>query len=182
MDKGESSERAEETTNTFTVFLGSIASISLLVGGIGIINITLVSVTGRTRETGVGKAMGAKRRDILFQFVTEASLLSLGGQAVRVVGGYASSRALDGREPIGQKFQTVFSPEIAVLALAASAAHRTVLRHLLCNAGSSTGSLHMRRQPTRIIPSSRAGVERLRPPPAEVHHPNRPGLEWANVS
>ena len=104
------------------MFLGGIASISLLVGGIGIINITLVSVTGRTRETGVGKAMGAKRRDILFQFVTEASLLSLGGQAVRVVGGYASSRALDGREPIGQKFQTVFSPEIAVLALAASAA------------------------------------------------------------
>ncbi len=118
----ETIETLEETTNTFTVFLGGIASISLLVGGIGIMNIMLVSVTERTREIGVRKAMGAKRRDILFQFVAEASLLSLGGGAAGVAAGYAVSRALDGRELIGQAFQTIFSPEIAVLALAVSAA------------------------------------------------------------
>lgn len=118
----ETIEALEETTNTFTVFLGGIASISLLVGGIGIMNIMLVSVTERTREIGVRKAMGAKRRDILLQFVAEASLLSLGGGVAGVAAGYALSRAIDGRDIIGQTFQTVFSPEIAILALAVSAA------------------------------------------------------------
>ena len=118
----ETIETLEETTNTFTVFLGGIASISLLVGGIGIMNIMLVSVTERTREIGVRKAMGAKRRDILFQFVVEAALLSLGGGAVGVAAGYAVSRALDGRDFLGQTFQTTFSPDIAVLALVVSAA------------------------------------------------------------
>ncbi|MCI0821313.1 MAG: ABC transporter permease, partial [Chloroflexi bacterium] len=75
----ETIEALEETTNTFVVFLGAIASISLLVGGIGIMNIMLVSVTERTREIGIRKAMGAKRKDIMLQFVTEATLLSLGG-------------------------------------------------------------------------------------------------------
>ena len=117
----ETIETLEETTNTFTVFLGGIASISLLVGGIGIMNIMLVSVTERTREIGVRKAMGAKRRDILFQFVVEAALLSLGGGAVGVATGYAVARALNGRDFLGQTFQTIFSPEIAVLALVVSA-------------------------------------------------------------
>ena len=60
-------------------FLGGIAAISLLVGGIGIINIMLVSVTEHTREIGLRKALGARRRDILIQFVAESSLLSLIG-------------------------------------------------------------------------------------------------------
>ena len=72
----ETIEALQETTNTFVLFLGAIAGISLLVGGIGIMNIMLVSVTERTREIGIRKAMGAKRRDILFQFVFEATLLS----------------------------------------------------------------------------------------------------------
>ena len=118
----ETIEALEETTNTFVVFLGAIASISLLVGGIGIMNIMLVSVTERTREIGIRKAMGAKRKDILLQFVFEATLLSLGGGGVGVVIGLALSRLLDGRSLGGQVFQTAFSGDIAVLALVVSAA------------------------------------------------------------
>ena len=114
-------EALEETTETFVVFLGAIASISLLVGGIGVMNIMLVSVTERTREIGLRKAMGAKRRDVLLQFVTEATLLSLGGGAVGVLLGVALSRFLDGRSLGGQSFQTVFSGDIALLALVVSA-------------------------------------------------------------
>ncbi|MSQ22431.1 MAG: FtsX-like permease family protein [Dehalococcoidia bacterium] len=111
----------EATTNVFVVFLGAIASISLLVGGIGIMNIMLVSVTERTREIGIRKAMGAKRRDILLQFVSEATLLSLGGGGVGVLLGLALSRLMDGRSVGGQTFQTAFSGDIAMLALVVSA-------------------------------------------------------------
>ena len=118
----ETIETLQETTNTFVVFLGAIAGISLLVGGIGIMNIMLVSVTERTREIGIRKAMGAKRRDILLQFVSEATLLSLGGGGVGVTLGLALSILLNGRSLLGTPTQTVFSPEVAVLALAVSAA------------------------------------------------------------
>jgi putative ABC transport system permease protein len=73
-------EAASEVSRTFSILLGSIAGISLLVGGIGIMNIMLVTVTERTREIGVRKAIGAKNRDILLQFLIEAIVLSgLGG-------------------------------------------------------------------------------------------------------
>ncbi|HAL15915.1 MAG TPA: ABC transporter permease [Anaerolineaceae bacterium] len=76
---------AQSITGILTVFLGGIAGISLLVGGIGIMNIMLVSVTERTREIGLRKAVGARKRDILVQFLTESMLLSLLGGLVGIL-------------------------------------------------------------------------------------------------
>ena len=115
-------ETLRETTDTFNMFLGSVAGISLLVGGIGIMNIMLVSVTERTREIGIRKAMGAKRRDILLQFVAEATLLSLGGGVVGVLLGWALANLLNGSAILGGRpTPTEASPDIAILALAVSA-------------------------------------------------------------
>ena len=114
-------ETVEETTETFVIFLGAIAGISLLVGGIGIMNIMLVSVTERTREIGIRKAVGAKRRDIMFQFVAEATILSIGGGGVGVLLGLVLSTLLDGVTFGNQAFQTVNNGDIPVLAMIVSA-------------------------------------------------------------
>ena len=82
---------AEATSKVMTSLLASIAAVSLLVGGIGIMNIMLVSVTERTREIGIRRALGARRRDIMMQFLTESAFLSLAGGALGVALGIGSA-------------------------------------------------------------------------------------------
>ncbi|MGH3415864.1 MAG: ABC transporter permease [Actinocrinis sp.] len=92
---------AASTTQTFTVLLAAVAAISLLVGGIGVTNIMLVTVTERTREIGIRKALGAPRGAILGQFLIEAVLLSIVGGALGVIAGVAGSRfTIDGIKPV----------------------------------------------------------------------------------
>jgi len=118
----ETIETLEETTQTFVIFLGAIAGISLLVGGIGIMNIMLVSVTERTNEIGIRRALGAKQRDIMFQFVVEATMLSIGGGLIGVGAGAAIATAVNGRSIGDDMLQTAIGGDIAVLALGVSAA------------------------------------------------------------
>jgi putative ABC transport system permease protein len=87
----EIAETVSEATGTMTLLLGAIAAISLLVGGIGVMNIMLVSVLERTREIGIRKALGARERDIWIQFLLEAAFLSFAGGIIGVIVGWAVS-------------------------------------------------------------------------------------------
>lgn len=87
---------ATSVTGALTLFLGGVAAISLIVGGIGIMNIMLVSVTERTREIGIRKAVGGKRSDILTQFLTEATVMSVSGGMIGTALGWSVSRLMGG--------------------------------------------------------------------------------------
>jgi putative ABC transport system permease protein len=102
---------AQTITGVLTIFLGGVAAISLLVGGIGIMNIMLVSVTERTREIGLRKALGARKRDILIQFLTESALLSLVGGIIGIILGWLLAMLI-GR--IASASGTAFNPTVGL--------------------------------------------------------------------
>jgi len=85
LNQADAVQTLNDVTGIFTLLLGGIAAISLLVGGIGVMNIMLVSVTERTREIGLRKAIGAKRRDIMLQFLVESTVLSVLGGAIGIL-------------------------------------------------------------------------------------------------
>jgi putative ABC transport system permease protein len=111
-----------QITGLFTAFLGAIAGISLVVGGIGIMNIMLVSVTERTREIGIRKAVGAKRRDILSQFLVEAIVVSVAGGIIGILIGGGLSRLIGNLDMNGQSIRSVVAPDAVILSFAVSAA------------------------------------------------------------
>jgi len=105
---------AKTITGVLTIFLGGIAGISLLVGGIGIMNIMLVSVTERTREIGLRKALGARKKDILIQFLTESSMLSLFGGVIGIGLGWLIAFVV-GRIAVASG--TPFTPKVGIDAI-----------------------------------------------------------------
>ncbi|MBK7878161.1 MAG: ABC transporter permease [Planctomycetes bacterium] len=109
--------QAEKTKRTFNIVLGSIAAISLLVGGIGIMNVMLATVTERTREIGIRRALGAKRRHIVTQFLVETVVLSVGGGLLGIALGLVIPAGVEH----WAKMKTVVTPDAPILAFAISA-------------------------------------------------------------
>ncbi len=117
-DQADISRAASETSRILTLLLGSIAGVSLVVGGIGIMNIMLVSVTERTREIGIRLSVGAREKDVLIQFLTEAVILSVTGG---VTGIFLSMIITVGLNKFTELY-AVINPNIIVLSVIFSAA------------------------------------------------------------
>jgi macrolide transport system ATP-binding/permease protein len=113
-------ETLEETQATLRLFLGAVGGIALLVGGIGVMNIMLVSVTERTREIGVRMATGARQRDIMMQFLAEAIVVSLVGGVLGVALGFGSGKLLESAP--GVDINIVFNSTPAIIAFTCAAA------------------------------------------------------------
>jgi putative ABC transport system permease protein len=109
-------QTSNNTTKVFTVLLGAVAGISLLVGGIGVMNIMLVTVTERTREIGIRKAVGARKVDILGQFLVEAVMLSFLGGVIGVAGGLAGSMfKIEGVQPVVEPSSVALAFGVAIV-------------------------------------------------------------------
>jgi len=118
MSMQEIAESVSEATGTMTLLLGAIAAISLLVGGIGVMNIMLVSVLERTREIGIRKALGARERDIWTQFLLEAAFLTFAGGIIGVIVGWAVSYMVSA----AGFMTTLVTADIIILAVSVSVA------------------------------------------------------------
>jgi putative ABC transport system permease protein len=117
IDMQEILNRMNQVLGIFQVFIGSVGAISLVVGGIGIMNIMLVSVTERTREIGIRKAVGAKRRDILRQFLVEAAMLSLSGGIIGLTLASLATWAITGVQLGPYSVKAPMSADIVIIAL-----------------------------------------------------------------
>ncbi|RKW21091.1 FtsX-like permease family protein [Candidatus Gracilibacteria bacterium] len=113
-------KQVEQFTKQFTYFLVGIGAISLIVGGIGIMNITLVSVTERTREIGIRKAIGASNFSVLFQFLIESVILTFLGSTIAIALSYLIVRFVDTYKPLGPELAIVINMDVLIIAIAVS--------------------------------------------------------------